>query len=107
MTKRRRFLAVALLVVASVALFLAGLVLFGPARQDQGFSDDFNDLKLEQVLAFAERANSAYHEAATFRKEYGPQVDAGEFPGSGLRVYWRRTEPQHQGGDASDCACGG
>ncbi|MCX6877338.1 MAG: lipase family protein [Verrucomicrobia bacterium] len=86
-TARRRLVAVVLLFVAMVTLVLVGLILFGPARQDEGFSDDFNDVKLEQVIAFAERANSAYHEAATFRKEYGPQVDAGEFPGSGLRVY--------------------
>ncbi len=38
------------------------------------------------MLAFAERANSAYHEAATFRKEYGPEIEDGEFSGSGLRV---------------------
>jgi hypothetical protein len=28
----------------------------------------------------------AYHEAATFRKEYGPEIEDGEFSGSGLRV---------------------
>ena len=87
MTVHRRLIAVAALLVATVTLVLAGLILFGPPRQDEGLGDDFNDVKLEQVIAFAERANSAYHEAATFRKEYGTQVDAGEFPGSGLRVY--------------------
>lgn len=43
------------------------------------------------MLAFAERATSAYHEAGTFRKEYGPEIEDGEFPGSGLRVYVDHT----------------
>lgn len=61
--------------------------LFGTSRQAADLGDDFNDFALKRVLAFAERATSAYHEAATFRKVYGPEIEDGEFPGSGLRVY--------------------
>lgn len=87
MTKRHWLLAVVLLPMVGLTLVFAGFIWFGPSRQAAGLNDDFNDVALEQVLAHAERANSAYHEAETFRKEYGTEIEAGEFPGSGLRVY--------------------
>jgi hypothetical protein len=77
----------AILLVSIVAFGLAGFTLFVTPRQDTSDRDDFTDVKLEKVIAFAERSNSAYHEAKDFRREYGPQIEAGEFPVSGLRVY--------------------
>lgn len=58
----------------------------GPG-QEQGLEDDRKDVDLEHVLAFAERANAAYHEAKDFRHEYGEHVEEGEFPVSGMRIY--------------------
>ncbi|MCX6874463.1 MAG: lipase family protein [Verrucomicrobia bacterium] len=84
---RRRILRAVLLLAATVVLILAGVIWWAPPRQDKGLRDDFNDVALEQVLAFGERANSAYHDPETFRKEYGPEIEDGEFSGSGLRVY--------------------
>lgn len=55
--------------------------------QQQGLMDDREDVNLEQVIEFAERANAAYHEAKDFRHEYGQQVEAGEFSKSGMRIY--------------------
>lgn len=73
--------------VLAVILALAGYVLFVRDRDRIGLTDDFKDVKLERIIAFAERSNSAYHEPGTFRKEYGAHIEAGEFPVSGLRVY--------------------
>ena len=39
------------------------------------------------VIAFAERANAAYHEAKDFRLEHGSHFEECEFSNSGLRVY--------------------
>lgn len=66
---------------------IAGFLLFMKPGQTAGFRDDFEDVPLEQIIAFAERANSAYHEPKDFRHEYGAKIEAGEFPISGLRVY--------------------
>lgn len=87
MNRLRKILAAALLLAATTACILAGFIWFGPPRQELGLRDDFEDVALARVIDFAERSNSAYHEAATFRKEYGPNAQAGEFPGSGLRVF--------------------
>ncbi len=85
---RRRLLAV---VVLAAVLVATGAILLAHSRQRIGVTDDYKDVKLEQVIAFAERANSAYHEARDFRHEYGAQIEVGEFPGSGLRVYVDRN----------------
>lgn len=87
MRKSRKILRTGLLLAIVAAGVLAGIIWLGPSRQGEGLRDDFNDVAFEQVLAFAERANSAYHEPETFRKEYGPEIEDSEFPGSGLRVY--------------------
>ena len=52
-----------------------------------GIMDDYKDVRITQVIDFAERSNSAYHEEKDFRHEYGPHIEHGEFPASGLRVY--------------------
>jgi hypothetical protein len=82
----RRRLIVGVLVLA-VALGAVAISLSLRSRNRNGFTDDFKDVKLDQVIAFAERANAAYHEDRDFRHEYGGQIEHGEFPGSGLRVY--------------------
>jgi hypothetical protein len=75
---RRRTIVVAL--VLAVAFVTAGLVVLMHSRQRIGITDDFKDVKLEQVIAFAERANSAYHEDKDFRHEYGPRIVHDEDP---------------------------
>ncbi len=82
-------------IVLAVAVIAGGIVLMTP-RPDVGLKDDFKDGKLEQVIALAERSNSAYHEDKDFRHEYGPHIEYGEFPASGLRVYL----DANPGGDA-------
>lgn len=74
-------------IVLAVAVIAGGVVLLMRPRLDVGLKDDFKDVKLEQVIAFAERSNSAYHEDKDFRHEYGAHIEHGEFPASGLRVY--------------------
>ncbi|MCF7731844.1 MAG: hypothetical protein K9N23_09155 [Akkermansiaceae bacterium] len=86
MRKNRKILRTALQLALVTVGIVAGVLQFSQSRHETGLRDDFNDVALEQVLAFAERANSAYHEPETFRKEYGPEIEDGEFPGSGLRV---------------------
>ena len=73
--------------VLAAAFLAVGVVLLMQPRIMTGLRDDFKEVKLEQVIAFAERANSAYHEDKDFRHEYGPHIEHGEFPASGLRVY--------------------
>ncbi|MEY3894623.1 MAG: hypothetical protein RLZZ214_142, partial [Verrucomicrobiota bacterium] len=83
MRKRTRIVVV----IGLLAVAVAGIsVWVGPLR-DEGIVDDRKDVDLENVIAFAERANAAYHEAKVFRYEYGAHVEAGEFPASGLRIY--------------------
>ena len=48
---------------------------------------DREKLDLDRVIAFAQRCNDCYHDHETFKREYGSQVEAGEFPVSGLRIY--------------------
>lgn len=88
---RRRNIAVVVLAIALIAVVPAGFALFMHRQQRTGITDDFKDVPLEQVIAFAERANSAYHEDQDFRHEYGPHIEHGEFPVSGLRVYLDRN----------------
>lgn len=80
---------IALSLLALVVIFLiAGYYLFRNISRDMtGERDDFKDVKFERIMAFAERSNSAYHEARIFRHEYGEHFEDGEFPISGLRVY--------------------
>lgn len=77
----------AILLALAITVVFAGSFLLRNYRQTAGARDDFRDVQLEQIIAFAERANSAYHELKDFRREYGPGADVGEFPVSGLRVY--------------------
>ena len=76
-------LSLAILAVCGVGYYLFRDV----ARDMMGLRDDFVDVKLERIIAFAERSNSAYHEAKIFRHEFGEHFEDGEFPVSGLRVY--------------------
>ena len=76
-------LSLAILAVCGVGYYLFRDV----ARDMMGLRDDFVDVKLERILTFAERSNSAYHEARIFRHEFGEHFEDGEFPISGLRVY--------------------
>ncbi len=78
---------VAILLAAASIIVLGGSFLLRHYRQTEGVRDDFRDVPLEQIIAFAERANSAYHELKDFRREYGPEAEVGEFPVSGVRVY--------------------
>ena len=48
---------------------------------------DYDALDLDRVIAFAQRCNDCYHDHETFKREYGTQVEVGEFPVSGLRIY--------------------
>lgn len=89
MQKARRIIAIFL--AGTVALAVAAFILLRHPGKLTGVSDDFNDVKLEEIIAFAERSNSAYHEDKDFRHEYGPDVEHGEFPDSGLRVYLDRS----------------
>ena len=77
------FAAVTLFAITAIGFFF---IILRP-RQQAGIIDDLADVDLEQVIAFAERANAAYHEVETFRREYGAHVQDGEFPDSGLRIY--------------------
>lgn len=87
MRSRRRILVTALVLGVMIVTIVAGVVRFYHSLHEVGLRDDFDDVELVRIIAHAERANSAYHEAAVFGKEFGPEVDCGEFPGSGLRVY--------------------
>ncbi|MES2476969.1 MAG: lipase family protein [Verrucomicrobiota bacterium] len=78
----------AILLVAILACAIAGVYLLRHLHREMaGIEDDFKDVKLEEIIVFAERSNSAYHEAKIFRHEFGAHFDDGEFPISGLRVY--------------------
>lgn len=78
----------AILLAVCITVALAGSFLLRKhLQQTAGIRDDFRDVKLAQIIAFAERANSAYHEPKDFRHEYSPTAEVGEFPASGLRVY--------------------
>ncbi len=48
---------------------------------------DGDNVDLDRMIAFAQRCNDCYHDHETFKREYGPQVELGEFPVSGLRIY--------------------
>lgn len=48
---------------------------------------DSSSVDLDRVIEFARRCNDCYHDHETFKGEYGPQVELGEFPVSGLRIY--------------------
>jgi hypothetical protein len=48
---------------------------------------DRSKIDLVRVIDFAQRCNDCYHDHETFKHEYGPQVELGEFPVSGLRIY--------------------
>jgi triacylglycerol lipase len=87
MKRRSRLIAAAVLLLVALGVGIGALVFFPGARSDDGIADDRKDVDLVNVIAFAERANAAYHEAKIFRHEYGAQVAAGEFPNSGLRIY--------------------
>lgn len=50
---------IAILLAATVALAVAAFFLFRHPGKLTGAADDFNDVKLEQIIAFAERSNSA------------------------------------------------
>ncbi|MES2659086.1 MAG: lipase family protein [Verrucomicrobiota bacterium] len=79
---------VAILLASIIAFVIAGFLLVRNLNREMaGIEDDFKDVKLEEIIAFAERSNSAYHEAKIFRHEFGAHFEDGEFPISGLRVY--------------------
>jgi len=85
MKVRARYVAIPL--AAIVVLVIAGFILFWRTGQDTGFADDFKDVNIEQIIEFAQRSNSAYHEPRVYQHEYGGHVEDGEFPATGLRVY--------------------
>ncbi|MEO5916412.1 MAG: lipase family protein [Luteolibacter sp.] len=87
MKKRYRILRAGAVLVSVLIAVLAGIIWWVQPLKDIGIADDFSDVDLETVSAFAERSNAAYHEEKIFRHEYGEQVEAGEFPNTGLRVY--------------------
>lgn len=83
MTKRRKaitglilFALLAGVIVASLWLGKSPLAAEDPAAVD-----------LDRLIDFAQRCNDCYHDHDTFKSEYGPQVELGEFPVSGLRIY--------------------
>jgi triacylglycerol lipase len=87
MRKYFRFIARVVLLAVTLAVVITGLVVYFEPQNKLGLADDFKDVDLVNVIAFAERANAAYHEAKDFRHEYGPHFEEGEFPNSGLRIY--------------------
>jgi len=87
MRKLRRLIAAAVLLAVALGLGIGAVVFYLGPGNEVGIADDKKDVDLVNVIAFAERANAAYHEAKIFRYEYGTQVAAGEFPNSGLRIY--------------------
>jgi hypothetical protein len=48
---------------------------------------DRGRIDLDRLIEFAQRCNDCYHDHETFKRKYGPQVEVGEFPVSGLRIY--------------------
>jgi hypothetical protein len=82
-----RYYIMVVAIVLALGVIVGGIVLLMNPRVEVGLKDDFKDVKLERVIAFAERSNSAYHEDKDFRHEYGSHIEHGEFPASGLRVY--------------------
>jgi hypothetical protein len=50
-------------------------------------AEDRAPIDLDRMIEFAQRCNDCYHDHETFKREYGPQVEVGEFPVSGLRIY--------------------
>lgn len=73
--------------LVAVALALAGFVWWG--GRSPGGSASFQEMPdLDRVIAFAQRCNDCYHDHETFKREYGPHIECGEFPVSGLRIYY-------------------
>ncbi|MES2924995.1 MAG: lipase family protein [Verrucomicrobiota bacterium] len=87
MRKRLRFIVLAVLLAVTLVVAITALVAYFEQQTQIGIADDLKDVDLVNVIAFAERANAAYHEAKDFRHEYGPHFEEGEFPNSGLRIY--------------------
>lgn len=89
--KRRYRILLGTLVFAIVLVALGlFMIRFIKPQTGIGLADDLKDVDLANVIAFAQRANDAYHEEKIFRHEYGDQTDYGEFPISGLRIYINR-----------------
>ncbi len=74
----------AAIVLALLTGVIAASLWFGQSPQAEV---DHSRIDLDQMIAFAQRCNDCYHDHETFRREYGPQVEIGEFPVSGLRIY--------------------
>ena len=80
------------LLLGALAMLVLGIAVFGAIayfekKSEIGIAEDFKDVDFPNIIAFAERANAAYHEAKVFRFEYGSHAEDGEFPISGLRIY--------------------
>jgi hypothetical protein len=80
MRKRRGAIRVALLLLTGA---VAASLWFGKTPQAVV---DHTKIDLDRMIDSAQRCNDSYHDHETFRREYGPQVEIGEFPVSGLRI---------------------
>lgn len=87
MKKRYRILLGTLLFAIVLVALGVFMMRFIKPQTGIGRVDDLKDVDLANVIAFAQRANDAYHEEKIFRHEYGDQTEYGEFPVSGLRIY--------------------
>jgi hypothetical protein len=89
MKKRRKLAIAAALLFALVVTMLSAAWFLSPDPQviPSGIGD-MDSAQLDRVIQSAQRCNDAYHDHDTFRREYGSQVQAGEFPKSGLRIYY-------------------
>ena len=67
-------------------LTLAGAAWLLPDHSLQA-AVDRDKIDLDRLIEFAQRCNDCYHDHETFKREYGAQVEVGEFPVSGLRIY--------------------
>ncbi len=83
MRKRRKALIGAIL----FALLAGGIAAWLWSNHSPQAALDHAKIDLDRVIAFAQRCNDCYHDHESFKQEYGAQVEAGEFPVSGLRIY--------------------
>jgi hypothetical protein len=82
--KRSRYVVLG---IVSFALLVGGIAaILGPSDPPQAMLDS-SRIDLDRLIEFAQRCNDCYHDHQSFRRVYGPHVEVGEFPVSGLRIY--------------------
>lgn len=88
MKRSRKITLILVAVITALGVWWQSMLILDVVRGD-------GNIDLERLIAHAQRCNDAYHDHDIFRHEYGDHVKVGEFPASGLRVYFD-AHPDHE-----------